>query len=933
MSDVVDAARDLKSELDEITEEFVSDIIAGSEGVDNILVPEKIIKGFTRMFGSTTTLQLKSIQVLYKKANRALAYAGQDVLSETKQLQKLKAEYDKWARSKGFSLKNYFDILKKKDSNELIDEFNPEFYKDLKKKIADKDHEWILANVDRKEYIQHIHEKLKEEKERILNKPRIGTDEEIETRIRIENSEAEKLYDVSTPTSVGWLLYDEVKKFPNREKWESKEWKELTKKDASGKYVNQPALDFYNYIRKKNDEYAELGYISRADARVFLPFVRKGLMEKLMFGGKVSLGEQFLRSISLDEGDTGFGQIDPLTGRTIDKIPIYFTKEIDGEMSTDLFRTMALYNEMAIRYKNLSDIEAQVRALVTLERNKKAIATSAFGKTQYKDGEIQYTPDNNENAQLIEDMQKAIIYGQKFLESQSFDQMLGKIGNWGGKFNKAIGIKLFPENLSERQISANKMINQINNTFSIQTLGLNPLSSISNLFGGSAQSIINSGKYFTKSDFISSELWLTAAKMTGGEDQKKFLAALEYFLPLTENYNKEIAKKLSIGNLSQEKVQEFLMILMRESDLFVQTANFRSYLNNSIIVDGEIVNAREYLRKQPEYANKYKGTPEQRKKIEQEFDGKVKQLVEDKGVMKVAKFENGELTIPGIDRKSDSVIELRRKVQQISKDALGNLSEDDVRLINLNILGKSFMLFKNWIPRLVDVRLGNLKYNNASDAYEWGRMRMVFNVISDDVFNSIGNLRNSLIANEKGVNYMRELFEKKKLEYEQETGKELEMTEAEFMDLMRQNIRSQMRDVLFLLTMMALYAGLKALAPDDDEDKATKNQYKFLLKATDKLKDEIMYFYNPTSIQGIISTGIFPAMRLLDNYSTLLKNFAKENYYLAIGDEKMAEKNFVIKYALKGFPITSVGSSYIPMFYPELAKELGIKMQSQSGIR
>ena len=28
--------------------------------------------------------------------------------------------------------KNYFDILKKKDSNELIDEYNPEFYTELK---------------------------------------------------------------------------------------------------------------------------------------------------------------------------------------------------------------------------------------------------------------------------------------------------------------------------------------------------------------------------------------------------------------------------------------------------------------------------------------------------------------------------------------------------------------------------------------------------------------------------------------------------------------------------------------------------------------------------------------------------------------------------------------------------------------------------------
>jgi len=85
---------------------------------------------------------------------------------------------------------------------------------------------------------------------------------------------------------------------------------------------------------------------------------------------------------------------------------------------------MALYNEMAIKYKYMSQIEAQVRALVTLERNKKAIATSYFGKTRYtREGKLEYTKDNTENTQLLEDMVKGVIYGQKYLESQTFDQL------------------------------------------------------------------------------------------------------------------------------------------------------------------------------------------------------------------------------------------------------------------------------------------------------------------------------------------------------------------------------------------------------------------------------------------------------------------------------------------------------------------------------
>jgi hypothetical protein len=178
---------------------------------------------------------------------------------------------------------------------------------------------------------------------------------------------------------------------------------------------------------------------------------------------------------------------------------------------------------------------------------------------------------------------------------------------------------------------------------------------------------------------------------------------------------------------------------------------------------------------------------------------------------------------------------------------------------------------------------------------------------------------------------MRTLFEKKKADYEKETGKELKMTEAEFMDLVRKNIKSQMIDVIFMLTLYGLFLGLKANAPDDDEDETVKNQYKFLLKASDKLKDEILYFYDPTSITSLVSSGIFPSIGHITNYKTLVKNFMIENYAIAVGDEKLQEKNYVIKYLLRSFPVTSQAQGMLPMFFPDLAKDLGIKAQSQSG--
>ena len=925
LRDAVDEVRDITSTLKEIDTEFTNDIIGGSEKVKELSAPEKIVKGITKMFGNTATIQLKALEVLFKKANRAFAFAGMDTLTEAKKLQNIKKEYEAWARSKGLSAKNQFSAIMKEGKNELIDEFNPEFYKSLKKNIQDKNTDWVRDNVDVEAFREFMAEQKKKELERIANLPRIGTKEEA-FEIKKKISDAEAMYDTSKD-GLGWYQYEILKKYPKRENWESKEWKSLT---SPG---NAPALAFYNYIKERNVYYQSIGYINAKQARTFLPWVRKGLAEKLIFGGNTTLGEQFLRNISIDEAEAGYGKIDPLTGKPVDTIPTYFTAEFEGDFSMDLFKNMALYNEFAIKFKYLTDIEAQGRALIRLEKNKKAIATSYFGKTEYKDGELQYSPDNNENAKIVEDMVKAIVYQQKYIQSDTFDQVLGKFGNFGQKLNEKLGIKLLPEDLSNRQVSINKVITQLNNSFQLNALGLNVLSSMSNLFGGKSQSLINSGKYFTKTDFVSTEMWLLGNKMNG-KDKKKLLAALDYFIPFTDNYSKDIVRGLSTSVVNGEKIQDFLMVLMRNSDRAVQTTNFFSYLNNSIVVDGEIVNAREYLRATPEYTDMYAGSTEDRARRAEAFEKDVKKLVEEKGVLALGSVnEKGEFEVPGIERKSESVVKLRRVVQQITSDALGSLTEENKRLINLTVYGNSFMIFKNWIPRLMDVRLGNLKYNAAYDAYEWGRTRMIMRIISEDMMGSLGNLYDAVSGNEKGISFIRELYERKKADYEKDTGKELQMTESEFIDLVRQNIKNQLLDVLFYAGLFALVLGLKAMAPDDDEDPIVKNQYKFMLKATDKFKDELGYFYDPTSLTGLVSTGIFPSIGLINNYRKAVGNFLTENYALAIGDEELAEENKVIKYWLKSFPILSQGAGMLPMFYPDLAKDLGIRIQSNYGMR
>jgi hypothetical protein len=921
-------AKNYELDLEDIRKEFMDEVVAARENIFDYLKPEKIVKGITRLFGSTSITQLKSAQLLFKMANRALGYAAQDTVDEGNELKKLKDNLDKFNKSKGLSKKEYFKFIKKSDKNELIDEFNPEFYDKLKKAInAEKpDYQWIKDNIDIDAYKAYLKEKLAKENLYALNKARISADPESEIdRDILQN---EKLYNVDDADSVGLLLYQDIKKFPKKENWESKEWKELHKPG------NEPALAFYNYIRKKNDEYHELGYIT--NPRTFLPFVRKGFLEKVFYGGKMALGEDILRSLTIEEGDVGFGQINPITKEPVYNIPKYFTRPIDGDVSEDLFKNMTLLNEMAIRYKYLSQIENQAKAILRTESQKEAIKTSYYGTTKYKrDGTPETTSDNTENTELIRDMIESIIYGHKYVESGNFDQLLGGLGNFGKRANKMFGTKILPEKYDNAQISLNKVVDSINNYFQVKSLGLNPISSLANLLGGSFQSWINAGKYYTKAEFLKNEFMI--AQRMHGVDQKKYIGALQYFLPLTESYNKQIASELSINSLNAQSLQEILMSLMRNADQFVQSVNFFSYLDNAIVVNDRVENVREYLKTTPEFANIYKVGQDERAILQKKFEQEVERLKKEQGVMALAKIEGDKFVIPGVDRKSDSVIELRRKVQAITKDALGNLSDDDVRKINMNIVGKSFMMFKNWIPRLVDVRFGDLKYNAGSDAYEWGRTRMVANFLGEGIITGIKNLTDAVYATDKGVEYMMELYEKKKETYERETGKTLEMTPDEFIDLVRQNIKNQAADLMMYIALTALFFGARALAPDDDDDDLySKNQHKYLMRVIDKVRDEVAYFYNPMGLINLSKGGVFPALSGVVTPGKALINMLNEMYGLSMGDGKgingkSIDENYVIKYGLKSLPITStLADTILLLFFPDVAKDLGMRAQSEA---
>jgi hypothetical protein len=320
--ETVQSVKDYIYELKELDEDF------GQKFNNTSTTPEKVVKGITKWFSSIATLQVNNIQTLYKLANKAMFLSEQETLEEVKVLNTLKENYDKWANSRRLGLNNYFDIFTKKDKNELIDEFDKDFYVQLKSKIKNKNYNWILDNIDEQAYREYVDKKIEEEKNRIFSKPKVGTPEEVNAIIKKELAKVYSKYDLTGKNTSGWLLYKDVRNFPKKELWESAEWKELSKPE------NAPAKAFYNYIIERNKYYQEINYLNGKAARKFLPWIRQGFVEGLVFKGKSrGLGEEFLRNISMDENEAGFGQTDPVTGELINAIPKYFTKDLGEHQS------------------------------------------------------------------------------------------------------------------------------------------------------------------------------------------------------------------------------------------------------------------------------------------------------------------------------------------------------------------------------------------------------------------------------------------------------------------------------------------------------------------------------------------------------------------------------------------------------------------------
>lgn len=910
--------------------------IGERKGITNILKPEKILNWWGRTVRSFSQAGIKTAQVFYKYYQDAIQSASLAFSNSLNNLSDIETRVTELANSMGM---NKIDLINKMliENGNIISKFDDKYLSELKAALENPDKKvtraFINKYIDLKAYNEWYEKRRKENFEYIDKQRWEEEDEANEKKKKYLKEQFDEKYDISKKDALT-TANDRLKYF-------------LNKNAHSEKYIaisevesNKVLLDIYDHLMKLNTRASELGAIQYYQRHNFLPRVRKNIVDKYVQDGSGNflsrVFNETVNDIRIHPDDPTFGAVNPITKQLENRIPVNYTYDIPAEeRSTDLLKVMALWEKELLQYEWRTQLEDIAGLLTDVEKRKKMIATDSRGNAKWDKDKIVIVPKAEGADTNTEYLQKFVdyyIYGRKISGSRDigFEVNRNQIAK---KINGIFGTKVMNEDLPEEEsnitISGTKMIQSANRFFQMKVLGLNLTTAVANLAGGTLNSLINSGTYFTKKDYLGSVVQVSSHSFTG-EEGKKIAGLMNYFIPLLENQDYVKIDKLSVSKAAEYLNSDWLFSLQRFSDKMVSYPLLISLLKNTTVIDNELVNIPEYVRAKNGYLGRFKLSSSERDALENKIEKEIQEMKQSKSLIHLAEIKDDKIVIPGIERDSQTVYDLRNLTQQITKNVMGNSTAEDISQYRMSILGQSFMMFKNWIPRLADVRFGDLRYQVGTESWEYGRLRMMMKVVSTNLLGSFNNLYNIATANDKGIELIKKLYKKKLDEHIDQTGSAEDFISLEeFTELYYRAIRMAAKETAFWLSLVGMVFAAGAATPPDKEDPQARNAWKFSLRALDKIKDELGFWYNPESALDIIGAGggaIFPSINLIRDGIKITRNSIVEMYAMTVGDEELQKKNKVAKYVFRSFPITKELMYYVAIANNELAKDLGIQI-------
>jgi hypothetical protein len=673
----------------------------------------------------------------------------------------------------------------------------------------------------------------------------------------------------------------------------------------------------WNFFNNLNEKGKSLGYLT-SKQNSFFPLIEATTLEKF---GQTSdiLGEAWdsfkgLYSTKINE-EQSLSKIDPETGKVRKTIPKYFTKtdKATNQLSTDLNKVGSLWIKALLDYEKSINLEDTLQTLLAVEKAKGSLKTDEKGNVIFDDSGRFVEDEDNQNAIILETIIDDAIY--------RLEQDLGSFGNIGvAKITEKLGKT--EEGKQNAAVNVKKALRNADTLTRALAVGLKPLIATANWAGGQFQAYINAGGLYTFwSDFEKNNVKVTSNRLSLIEK-----GLLHLIVPLTEDVVTEERRKIAmkqglINYLSTWSFSDIMMSTNAFPEKKLQLANALSIIDNSMVKDGKIVNIRQYLKAQ-DRANKYNLSYSERVTLEKTLEDRVEALKKSASLTKTAKIQDGEIVLSGV---SDiELAKFRTQITEFGRKLNGQMSTDNKAGFRRDSILSSFMMFKTWIPKLVAERANDIHKNVEVGDWEYGRVRAFFKTLSYLGVSNIAKMRGIISGTEEGLRILDEMLEDKKADYYRKTGQQLEITKEEFYDLMRKELTNEMKELKLLLIMTSVMFAAAAAKPPEDATDLEKNRYKFWAKMTNKVADEITFYYNPLSFESMTKGSILPSLNLLTKTERVFIQLGKE-----FGDKP--DKAYPQKAIFNLIPgLSQFQTEILPYVNPDLAKEWGVRVSADS---
>jgi hypothetical protein len=894
--------------------------IVSEEQKMSILEAEAAIDSFSGAWKEASKLSSKIINLASDLIMRASEVTKRKTAKQIKEFGKLLVPLEKVASAQG---KKAFDMIAKIEDGKLslIKKLSQEFWDDVAIAKKEKDRKFFIDNLDMEAYVADIKEAIKKGEEDIDKREYDVDDitaEELReyAKVRLRNSLDVRSIDFTGFESKSFSYYfnKNVKEQGNQ----SAEYMEMAK--------TPEALAVWEFFTQLNREARKMGYLGQQGAS-FLPLIEATAIDKFtQAGNKGAAVKDFFQdfyTISVNEANQ-YSMIDPETGKVKKQIPKYFTKtnKTVEQLSTDLNKIGGLWIQALNDYQNAKDMEFTLMTLENVERSKGSLVMEN-GKVVMQRGRGKVDYSNTKNAQILQTIIDDAVYRLNENLDSSGNVNIASITE---KFSKD------EESKEKNVVAVKKAIKNADTLVQALAVGLKPLIAGANWMGVQFQAYINAGNMYLAKEFRRNNI-----RVSTGQLNEMERGLLDLFMPLNEDISVEerrkIAKKIGLNKyLSTWSFTDVMMSTNSFPERRLQWANALSFIENSMVVDGEIVNIRQMLRKQDSKAKyeknedgSYKLSNEERRALEKTFESRVKELKESSALAKVAKIENEEVVLPGVSEEALANFTLTMK--EYMRELNGQMSTDNKAGYRRDTIFSSFMMFKNWIPKLVSVRTLDIHKNVQMDEWQYGRSRAFLKTAVFLGKNAFTGINDIIQGNEKGLKILEELLEAKKNDHYLKTGQILEITQEEFNDVMRSALENQTKELKLALGMLAIVLAAGVAVPPDDATDQEKNLFKWGLKAVHKISDEVLFFYNPISFEAMTSGRLLPSVGLFSKGLRMFQQLGLEGFGGLTGDDEISKDAHGLKYTLNLIPgLAQFQTEILPYLFPELAKEMGIKV-------